>query len=1161
MFKDKKILKFLSIISLLLLILSQIFAESGKKYEGPEDPAGDRSAVRVGVMNGNQMLMAFSNNTQIANKYLLDGSKWPRDSESGLQIFDFLAVIVGAQVFLEQDSIPVTDEAEIASRDDLDTLHFVETIWNYHGMLDQNPAGDLVWGLHPVPGYYNELSETPAVSDDPFSWPVAGWPSRGFEKKWPGEWNGRFGRGVKYAQKESYFVANDAQDLEYLQPDSPVKYRPRPGVKIGDINPNVTVQKGKDWGGLGLRIEVRGYQWENPQTRDVIFWEYNISNVSDYDLPRTTFGYFVDMGVGNAFNFGDDADDLGGFVEESDMAYVWDYNDVGAGGWSPGVSGITFLESPGISFDNIDNDDDGLTDEKRNNLATQKIGPYDGITDLNKFLAYYGLKEDQLKEHWDADEDQDWEDGYDANGNGIYDGEEDAGNDVGLDGVGPNDLNYEGPDIDGTECNHKPDLLEGVGAEPNFGLTDVTETDMLGLTSFHFITWPGNNPPAPKYDKELYNIFAADQRLVPFSGRPGDYAPVFGSGSFVLEKGTTERISCAMMGSYENVANLNAGGDPHSLVEKKRIVQLIYESDYRFAKAPETPTLKATGGDGKVILTWDRAAELYSAEPHLGGENDFEGYKLYKSTDRSFADAQQVFDGFGNPSGKVPIFQCDLRNDIYGFTDFGLLQGESFFLGHNNGIQHYYIDEDVQNGRTYYYYLVAYDRGIKGIDANIAPAENVASILVDDDENVTKLSKNVQIVTPHQVPNNYVSSNLEVTYPNGDIKGSGTVDIGVFNNLDLVPGNEYKLSFLVDTTMIYPKFPNISIRCRNVGLKVTNETTGNLVFEESENNFSGDNMLYDNNSRLYYMNPTIQTDPFDGVMITVVDSGAPDPEYDPNASGWVGAGTAPIHVNVKENAYKLFPWRYDIVFGNDIEARTYATKISISRAEGIVGFNKNLLLPDVPLNFYVENKMFANTDTTKLDFIAYDANNNGEFDLLEDDVIVGYSKMVSGEMKWIINLFNFNFRDAGSEAELPETGQVYRVDGKRPFVETDEFLIKVLEGDQEKAKEIEDLDQIKVVPNPYIMTNTMEPSLRNIFLNQRRRIMFTHIPAKCDIKIFNISGYLIDEIKVDNEPSNGIVHWDLLTKDDLEIAPGIYVYYLKSRETGKVKTGKFSVIK
>lgn len=73
--------------------------------------------------------------------------------------------------------------------------------------------------------------------------------------------------------------------------------------------------------------------------------------------------------------------------------------------------------------------------------------------------------------------------------------------------------------------------------------------------------------------------------------------------------------------------------------------------------------------------------------------------------------------------------------------------------------------------------------------------------------------------------------------------------------------------------------------------------------------------------------------------------------------------------------------------------------------------------------------------------------------------------------------------------------------------------------------------------------------------------MFTHIPAQCEIKIFTISGYLVDEIKVTNEPSNGIVHWDLLTKEGLEIGPGVYVYYLESKKTGDVKTGKFAVIK
>ena len=169
--------------------------------------------------------------------------------------------------------------------------------------------------------------------------------------------------------------------------------------------------------------------------------------------------------------------------------------------------------------------------------------------------------------------------------------------------------------------------------------------------------------------------------------------------------------------------------------------------------------------------------------------------------------------------------------------------------------------------------------------------------------------------------------------------------------------------------------------------------------------------------------------------------------------------------------------------------------------------------------------------------------------------------MDDDEMKWQITIATFNFRDAGSEGDLPEPGDVYRLDSQRPFTGSDEFVIRVIEPSEEMTQNVEDLDKIKVVPNPYIVTNMMEPAVRNIYLNQRRRIMFTHIPAQCNIKIFTISGYLVDEIDVTNEPHDGIVHWDLLTKEDLEIAPGVYVYYLKSKNTGKEKMGKFAVIK
>jgi hypothetical protein len=105
------------------------------------------------------------------------------------------------------------------------------------------------------------------------------------------------------------------------------------------------------------------------------------------------------------------------------------------------------------------------------------------------------------------------------------------------------------------------------------------------------------------------------------------------------------------------------------------------------------------------------------------------------------------------------------------------------------------------------------------------------------------------------------------------------------------------------------------------------------------------------------------------------------------------------------------------------------------------------------------------------------------------------------------------------------------------------------------------MDSIKVVPNPYVGTNAMEPALRNRFLNQPRKLMFTHLPASCVIKIFTSSGVLIKTIEVENAAPDGSEHWNLLTEENLEIAAGMYIYHVESNESGREHIGKFAVLK
>ena len=101
----------------------------------------------------------------------------------------------------------------------------------------------------------------------------------------------------------------------------------------------------------------------------------------------------------------------------------------------------------------------------------------------------------------------------------------------------------------------------------------------------------------------------------------------------------------------------------------------------------------AEPGDGQVVLTWNNIAES-SIDRFLPDslQNDFEGYKVYRSTDKYFKDAQIITDGYGNPMFYDPIYQCDKIDSIQGFADYATVFGAAYYLGEDTGIEHKYFD-------------------------------------------------------------------------------------------------------------------------------------------------------------------------------------------------------------------------------------------------------------------------------------------------------------------------------------------------------------------------------------------------------------------------------------------------------------------------------------
>ena len=94
------------------------------------------------------------------------------------------------------------------------------------------------------------------------------------------------------------------------------------------------------------------------------------------------------------------------------------------------------------------------------------------------------------------------------------------------------------------------------------------------------------------------------------------------------------------------------------MFKKLATVRQIYDSDYRFPIAPQKPIVKAVAGDNKVTLYWNRGAE-FSFDPVLR-EFDFEGYKIYRSTDPNFNDVFDITNSAGVPLQGEYATLCDM---------------------------------------------------------------------------------------------------------------------------------------------------------------------------------------------------------------------------------------------------------------------------------------------------------------------------------------------------------------------------------------------------------------------------------------------------------------------------------------------------------------------
>lgn len=877
------------------------------------------------------------------------------------------------------------------------------------------------------------------------------------------------------------------------------------------------------------------------------------------------------------------------------------------------------------AYDGIDNDFDGLIDENQflhyRQFKRNRNPPNEVLLDVLRPVRYVNYRTgagsgttsmiDERRNDL-VDNDGDWQIDFD---------------DVGRDGIGSTALNYPGPDFgerdgsptSGYEVNG---FDTGLPGEPNMDKTDVSESDQIGLSSFYYFT-PANAVRLGD-DESLWRNLAPGFFDVPLSivnnqperGEDGDF--IYGSGYFPLLAKGTERFSLALV--YGGGKGGSRSDDITDLLRNKRTVQKIYDANYQFPTPPDAPTLTAVAGDHEVTLYWDRVAEN-SVDPVLRTK-DFEGYKVYKSTDPNFSDIFTITDANGTKRGYQPIAQYDIRDGVEGYFRasgdlYNLAAGYSYYLGNETGLQHSFVDRDVDNGRRYYYAVVAYDKGDE--IAGIFPGENTFSIRFESTGEVSNKDINVVQVTPNARVAGYIppADGVSLTHMSGS--GTGSASYEIVDERALT-GHRYHVEFL-DTEI--DTIDNNGNGLRDAAdstewQRVTSAYSVRDLHEYTERFYSQDTLNI-NLQRRHLVESTVLIRDEDGDLVApqnyVLDS-------ERGAIKGASAGSLPPTAGGYTASYQYYPvYRSPHLQGTPYEVENNESDIfdgmrmnfqnswSVSRIDSLSGWrgqpayvysftptNLPLLRPPIrgyrnPSDYEIH---FSDTivdtssvwppgaprfpfDTPLLTYYRiYNLTEQRyvKFLLAENPVPGGDGRISPFDA---ISILDVNPRGeetpswylffSNKEGEPNDTvynlgiGDTLVLKTTKPFNQGDtfEFATSLPAIDNQQAASM--LENVNVVPNPYVTASSFEPPLSPGITSGRgeRKIDFIHLPAQSTINIFTSRGDHVITLLHDGSIDDGAVSWNLKTKENLDIAFGIYFYVVESPVGSK--SGKIAIIK
>ena len=681
---------------------------------------------------------------------------------------------------------------------------------------------------------------------------------------------------------------------------------------------------------------------------------------------------------------------------------------------------------------------------------------------------------------------------------------------------------------------------------PNSRIDD-TATDSL---SSYYPAWSADGTEAPRIGNAINTIVSCG----PFD-LPADSHVTVSLGLIMGDAGTIPGQP-DMTDLMNNVVTANE----------------MYRLYFQGPAPPPSPVVHASAGDGRVTLRWDGLASESAMDPWTG-EQDFEGYKVFRSTDRGQTWGRPITDFEGNLAGYEPIAIFDYTEaedmERFGRDISGADPLYPQSLGDNRGLRHVLVDSNLINGVEYWYCVTAYDKGVVSDTLELASLMSALGASTFEEHTVA--------VTPGRRATTLADERLEPLSGQCD----GVVRLEIVDR-DALKNHEYELSFEENVAYLDAD----SARQFGTALNLVDLTTGDSLVTRRLIAFDSDTNFVAADGFLLYLEHAPRGVRSMGWTRVAADTCTFEWRLDSKYPEWVASGRS-----IGRTIETYDDYRITVDLDGGLEAAWYDWFSGEYQPEP----------QHLPIRVEVvtdpENPMDVSENTTLVEFAiqAPPDYRNRYYSILGWDLEPGGTGWLEAEPGFrelypdflilerrdiqpseadpavmdTIASFLYLFTDHKPDSSLnrynewevidargPSDGDQFTIETTKTFSEQFVYRFSPLEPATETNMPADPLANVRVVPDPYVVTNSWETS------EFGKKLMFNNLPAECSIRIYTLVGEFVAAVEhgPNGGTDQGYAFWDMRTRNDQFIAPGVYLYHIEA-PGGHEKLGRFLVIK